>query len=67
MQNMRAELDQKRDVLASMEAELGKADHWNGQVCGPYHRCDMMLCKYSEEVGLLSDRWKRIQSQIDTR
>uniref|UniRef100_A0A667YQM4 Desmoplakin b n=1 Tax=Myripristis murdjan TaxID=586833 RepID=A0A667YQM4_9TELE len=67
LKNMKVELDLKRDVLASMEAELGKADHWNGQVCGPYHRCDMMLCKYSEQVGLLSDRWKRIQSQINTR
>uniref|UniRef100_UPI003AACE9FC uncharacterized protein n=1 Tax=Centroberyx gerrardi TaxID=166262 RepID=UPI003AACE9FC len=67
LKNMKAELDQKRDVFASMEAELSKVSHWNGQVCGPNHRCDMMLSKYSEQVGLLSDRWKRIRSQMDSR
>ena len=50
-----------------MEAELDKATHWNSQVGGPFHRCDMMLCKYGEHVGLLSDRWRRINGQIDTR
>ncbi|KAM3875813.1 desmoplakin-B [Diretmus argenteus] len=67
LKNIKAELDQKRDVLASMEAEMSRASHWNGQVSGPYHRCDMMLSKYSEQVGLLADRWRRIQSQIDCR
>ncbi|XP_068175112.1 desmoplakin-like isoform X2 [Antennarius striatus] len=65
--NMKAELDNKKDVLASMEAELSKASHWNSQVGGPSHRCDMMLCKYTEQVGVLSDRWRRITGQIDTR
>ncbi|XP_034738406.1 desmoplakin-like isoform X13 [Etheostoma cragini] len=67
LKNIKAELDQKKDVLASMEAALAKASHWNGQVGGPFHRCDMMLAKYTEEVGQLSDRWRRLQSQIDTR
>ncbi|XP_028442753.1 desmoplakin-B [Perca flavescens] len=67
LKNMKAELDQKKDVLASMEEALAKASHWNGQVGGPFHRCDMMLSKYTEEVGLLSDRWRRLTGQIDTR
>nr|XP_046248698.1 desmoplakin-like isoform X1 [Scatophagus argus] len=67
LKNVKAELDQKKDVLASMEAELAKASHWNGQVGGAFHRCDMMLSKYTEQVGLLSDRWRRIHGQIDTR
>ncbi|XP_042369598.1 desmoplakin-like isoform X2 [Plectropomus leopardus] len=67
LQNIKAELDQKKDVLASMEAELGKASYWNSQVGGPSHRCDMMLSKYTELVSLLSDRWRRILGQIDTR
>ncbi|XP_039985021.1 desmoplakin [Xiphias gladius] len=67
LKNIKAELDQKKDVLTSMEAELAKASHWNGQVGGPFHRCDMMLSKYTDQVGLLSDRWRRIQGQIDTR
>ncbi|XP_070688404.1 desmoplakin-A-like [Pempheris klunzingeri] len=67
LKSIKAQLDQKKDVLASMEAELAKACHWNSQVGGPFHRCDMMLSKYSEQVGLLSDRWRRIHGQIDTR
>ncbi|XP_019958128.2 desmoplakin-A-like isoform X2 [Paralichthys olivaceus] len=67
LKNIKVELDQKQDVLTTMEAELAKASHWNGQVVGPYQRCDLMLSKYSEQVGLLSDRWRRIQGQIDTR
>ncbi|XP_034003438.1 desmoplakin-like isoform X2 [Trematomus bernacchii] len=67
LKNIKAELDQKKSVLASMEAELSQANHWNGQVGVPFYRCDMMLSKYSEQVGLLTDRWKRIQAQIDTR
>lgn len=64
---MKMELDQKKDVLASMEAELAKASHWNSQVVGPFHRCDMMLSKYTEQVSQLGDRWRRINGQIDTR
>ncbi|CAN9500755.1 unnamed protein product [Ophioblennius macclurei] len=67
LKNVKAELDQKKNVLASMEAELTKAGHWNCQVEGPFHRCDMMLSKYTEDVGMLSDRWKRLHGQIDTR
>uniref|UniRef100_A0A3B5AJV9 Desmoplakin-like n=1 Tax=Stegastes partitus TaxID=144197 RepID=A0A3B5AJV9_9TELE len=67
LKTIKAELDQKKDVLASMEKELSKASHWNSQVGDPFHRCDMMLSKYTEQVGVLSDRWRRIQGQIDTR
>ncbi|XP_034533562.1 desmoplakin isoform X2 [Notolabrus celidotus] len=67
LKKMKLDLDQKKDVLASMESELAKASHWNGQVSAPYHRCDMMLSKYTEQVNLLSDRWRRILGQIDTR
>lgn len=67
VKSIKAELDQKKDVLAFMEAHLAEASHWNSQVGGPFHRCDVMLSKYTEQVGLLSDRWRRIQGQIDTR
>uniref|UniRef100_A0A3B3V8A4 Desmoplakin n=1 Tax=Poecilia latipinna TaxID=48699 RepID=A0A3B3V8A4_9TELE len=65
--NMKAELMQKQDVLTSMESELSKASHWNSQLGGSFHRCDLMLSKFTEQVGLLSDRWRRIQKQIDIR
>ncbi|XP_040041126.2 desmoplakin isoform X1 [Gasterosteus aculeatus] len=67
LQNVKAELDEKEGVLVSMEADLAKASHWNNQVGGPFQRCDMMLSKYTEHVNLLSDRWRRIHGQIDTR
>ncbi|CDQ61497.1 unnamed protein product [Oncorhynchus mykiss] len=64
---MRAELEGKSAVLVSMETELGKAVHWNGQVGRAFHRCDVDLSIYSEQVNQLSDRWRRIQSQLDSR
>ncbi|XP_067370020.1 desmoplakin-B-like isoform X1 [Channa argus] len=67
LKKTKAELDQKRDVLVSMEEHLATASHWNSQVGGPFHRCDEMLSKYTEQVGTLSGRWRRIQGQIDTR
>uniref|UniRef100_A0A3Q3NH30 Desmoplakin b n=1 Tax=Labrus bergylta TaxID=56723 RepID=A0A3Q3NH30_9LABR len=67
LMKMKSDLDQKKDILASMEAELAKASHWNGQVGAPFHRCDIMLSKYNEQVSQLSDRWRRIVGQIDTR
>ncbi|XP_037829963.1 desmoplakin isoform X2 [Kryptolebias marmoratus] len=67
LQNIKTELEQKKDVLTSMEAELSKASHWNSQVGGSFHRCDLMLSKYTEQVGMLFDRWRRIHNQIDTR
>ncbi|CAL8309211.1 unnamed protein product [Lota lota] len=67
LKKMKVELDQKRDVFASMEAEMEKANHWNTQVGDSSLRCDMTLAKYSEQVGQLTDRWRRIHIQIDCR
>lgn len=67
VKNIKAQLDQKKDVLASMEAELAKVSHWNSQVGGAFPKCDLLLSKYTEKVGLLGDRWRRINGQIDTR
>nr|XP_023853771.1 desmoplakin [Salvelinus alpinus] len=65
LKSMRAELEGKRAVLVSMETELGKAVHWNGQVRGAFHRCDVDLSRYSEQVNQLSVRWTRIQEFFD--
>ncbi|KAM8822270.1 LOW QUALITY PROTEIN: desmoplakin-B-like [Synchiropus picturatus] len=67
LKNLQSELEQKQSVVSSMEAELTNATHWNDEVGGAWHRCDMMLGRYSEQVGQLSDRWKRIQNQIGSR
>ncbi|CAL8394525.1 unnamed protein product [Boreogadus saida] len=67
LKNMKVELDQKRDVFDSMEAEIEKANNWNSQVGDSSLRCDMTLATYSELVGQLTNRWRRIHTQIDCR
>lgn len=66
-QQMKSELDQKRDLLTTLESDLANALHWNGQISESFHKCDVDLSKYSEMVGQLCDRWRRIQTQIDSR
>lgn len=64
---MKSDLEQKRDLLTSMESEMSKAVHLNGQISDSFHKCDIDLSKYSDLVGQLTDRWRRIQTQIDSR
>lgn len=64
---MKGDLDQKRDLLTAMESDLSKAVHWNGQISDSFHKCDVDLSKYADLVGQMSDRWRRIQTQIDSR
>ncbi|XP_012730954.2 desmoplakin isoform X2 [Fundulus heteroclitus] len=67
LRNMKSELDQKRDLLTSMESHLNDTMHLNSQISDSFHKCDVDLSKYSELVKQLSDRWYRIQHQIDNR
>ncbi|XP_010774149.1 desmoplakin-like isoform X2 [Notothenia coriiceps] len=67
LKQMKSDLDQKRNLLTAMESDLSKAVHWNGQITEPYHKCDVDLARYSDQVGQMSDRWRRIQTQIDSR
>uniref|UniRef100_A0A3Q2QTD4 Desmoplakin n=1 Tax=Fundulus heteroclitus TaxID=8078 RepID=A0A3Q2QTD4_FUNHE len=67
LRNMKSELDQKRDLLTSMESHLNDTVHLNSQISDSFHKCDVDLSKYSELVKQLSDRWYRIQHQIDNR
>ncbi|XP_061878669.1 desmoplakin-B-like [Entelurus aequoreus] len=67
LKQSKIELDQKRDLLTTMESELAKAIQWNGQISESFHKCDVNLSKYAELVSQLSDRWRRIQTQIDNR
>ncbi|XP_039999051.1 desmoplakin isoform X1 [Xiphias gladius] len=67
LKQMKSDLEQKRDLLTAMESDLTKAMHWNGQISESFHRCDVDLSKYSDLVCQMSDRWRRIQTQIDSR
>lgn len=64
---MKSDLEQRRDLLTAMESNLAKAMHWNDQISESFHKCDVDLSKYSDLASQLSDRWRRIQTQIDNR
>ncbi|KAL6491549.1 hypothetical protein MHYP_G00018940 [Metynnis hypsauchen] len=64
---MKGDLEQKEDVLTSLESELAQAIHWNNQIDQSFHQCDVDLAKYAELVGQMSDRWRRILTQINSR
>ncbi|XP_071346601.1 desmoplakin-A isoform X2 [Trachinotus anak] len=65
LKQMKSDLEQKRGLLTAMESDLAKAMHWNGQISESFHRCD--LTNYSDLVNQMSDRWRRIQTQIESR
>ncbi|XP_052466691.1 desmoplakin isoform X2 [Carassius gibelio] len=67
LKTMKAELEQKKGVLKAMESELSKAVHWNSQIDKSFHQCDVDLSRYTEQVGQMTDRWRRIVTQIDSR
>ncbi|XP_068458382.1 desmoplakin-A isoform X1 [Clinocottus analis] len=67
LKQMKSDLEQKKDLLTALESNLAKAVHWNGQISESFHKCDVDLSKYSDLVGQMSDRWRRIQTQIDSR
>ncbi|XP_070700467.1 desmoplakin-A isoform X2 [Pempheris klunzingeri] len=67
LKQMKGDLEQRRDLLTALESNLTKAIHWNDQISESFHKCDVDLSKYSELVGQMSDRWRRIQTQIDSR
>ncbi|XP_053537724.1 desmoplakin-A isoform X1 [Ictalurus punctatus] len=67
LKNMKADLEQRKEVLSAMESDLDQAVHWNGQIDQNFHQCDVDLAKFKELVTQLNDRWIRIISQINTR
>uniref|UniRef100_A0A3Q3XED7 Uncharacterized protein n=1 Tax=Mola mola TaxID=94237 RepID=A0A3Q3XED7_MOLML len=67
LKQMKSDLEQKRDLLTALESDLAKAVHCNSQISESLHKCDVDLSKYSELVCQMSDRWRRIQTQIDSR
>nr|XP_023679313.1 desmoplakin-like isoform X1 [Paramormyrops kingsleyae] len=67
LKQMRMELEQKRDVLNATETKLNNVVRCNSQISQSFHKCDVDLSKYSELVGQMNDRWRRIMAQIDNR
>ncbi|XP_070989187.1 desmoplakin-A-like isoform X2 [Oncorhynchus clarkii lewisi] len=67
LKQMKSDLEHKRDLLTAMESDLANAVHVNSQISASLHKCDVDLSKYAELVTQMSDRWRRIQTQIDSR
>ncbi|KAL6104618.1 dsp [Pungitius sinensis] len=67
LKQMKSDLEPKRNLLTAMDSDLAKAVQWNSQISESFHKCDVDLSKYSDLVGQMSDRWRRIQTQIDSR
>ncbi|KAK2883789.1 hypothetical protein Q8A67_017426 [Cirrhinus molitorella] len=67
LQSMRSDLEQKQDLLNSLLADLNKLQQYNEQTDQGRYRCIINLSQYGEHVNQLSDRWKRIQIQINNR
>lgn len=64
---MKSDLELKRDLLTAVESNLAKTVQCNDQISDSFHKCDVDLSRYSELVNQMSDRWRRIQTQIDSR
>uniref|UniRef100_A0A4W5KJ05 Desmoplakin n=1 Tax=Hucho hucho TaxID=62062 RepID=A0A4W5KJ05_9TELE len=67
LKQMKSDLEHKRDLLKAMESDLANAVHVNSQISASLHKCDVDLSRYAELVTQMSDRWRRIQTQIDSR
>uniref|UniRef100_A0A672NLX0 Desmoplakin n=2 Tax=Sinocyclocheilus grahami TaxID=75366 RepID=A0A672NLX0_SINGR len=67
LQSMRSDLEQKQDLLNSLLVDLNKIQQFNEQTDQGRYRCIINLSQYAEHVNQLSDRWKRIQIQINNR
>ncbi|XP_055722660.1 desmoplakin-A isoform X2 [Salvelinus fontinalis] len=67
LKQMKSDLEHKRDLLKAIESDLANAVHVNSQISASLHKCDVDLSKYAELVTQMSDRWRRIQTQIDSR
>ena len=57
----------KKSLLATMKTELQKAQQIHSQTSQQYPLYDLDLGKFSEKVTQLTDRWQRIDKQIDYR
>uniref|UniRef100_A0A9J7Y2G5 Desmoplakin b n=1 Tax=Cyprinus carpio carpio TaxID=630221 RepID=A0A9J7Y2G5_CYPCA len=67
LKSMRSDLEQKQDLLNSLLVDLNKIQQYNEQMDQGRYRCIINLSQYAEHVNQLSDRWKRIHTQINNR
>lgn len=67
LKKIKSDLNLKKCLLATMKTELQKAQQIHAQTSQQYPLYDLDLGKFSEKVTQLTDRWQRIDKQIDYR
>lgn len=64
---MKIDLNQKKSLLNALESELQKTMQIHSQSSQAYVLYDLDLTKYTDKVNQLTDRWHRVEKQIDHR
>lgn len=67
LQKIKNDLNLKKSLLATMKTELQKAQQIHTQSSQQYPLYDLDLGKFTEKVTQLTDRWQKIDKQIDFR
>lgn len=66
-QKIKSDLNLKKSLQATMKTELQKAQQAHAQASQQYALYDLDLGKFADKVTVLTDRWQRIDKQIDFR
>ncbi|XP_057208333.1 desmoplakin-B isoform X1 [Triplophysa rosa] len=67
LKRMQSDMEQKQDLLNSLMLELNRIHQLNEQTEQTRYRCLVNTEQYTEHVRQLSERWKRIHVQINSR
>lgn len=64
---MQSDMEQTQDLLNSLLVELNRIHQMNDQTEQKRYRCVVNTGQYTEQVHQLSERWKRLHIQINSR
>uniref|UniRef100_A0A8D0GP55 Desmoplakin n=1 Tax=Sphenodon punctatus TaxID=8508 RepID=A0A8D0GP55_SPHPU len=67
LKKMKADLNIKKSLLGTLDAELQRALQVHSQSCQAYAFYGLDLGKYTDKVFQLTDRYNRVDKQIDDR
>ncbi|XP_073487118.1 desmoplakin isoform X3 [Aquarana catesbeiana] len=67
LKKMKAELDQKKSQLKGLDSDLNTALQINARAYQAYPYCEVDISKFSNKANQLTDRWQRIEKEIDDR
>ncbi|XP_075682778.1 desmoplakin isoform X2 [Rhinoderma darwinii] len=67
LKKMKAELEQKKSQLISLDTDVKKTMQINDRVVQAYPYCEVDLSKFSNKAVQLTERWHRIEKEIDDR